>query len=469
MAHIYDLSQRFSEEGSQNLFEILEDARDELITTFNERQRKGGVEDIQARLNSIFYGSSKTAQGYREAVSQFKADSYEEQLIKAIERFETQAPPSDKRQTFELKTLENSILTTEKWLETTKNRLLSDASNSNELNKKIAEIEMKVKQLRQVLENSQEFKGKYQRYVGPDANDILGTLRYLDSFVKTMNNPNELLPHEAGDIFEQWLAKAAEEFTDKSAEGVIREGFSGTKTGQQPIFRGVGNTGSGIQVSYQMDYDKDSKFAKKSNHAVLNKKEKNMMIQYNPGSAKEGKADVIFTIQGDSSEYRFSAKRWTDGSGDLGETSVNAGITRAGGISVAEAYKLAVLRKQPNYEQLANIAHDYAKAALISDIALGLNQGIQDGGYGYANLLVVDYANENQIVVKDLFLLASELQANKDKALTGYDPGAISSAAMRNYNRVKNDTINASERYLGHMTSSLDKMKVTIYYSVRKT
>jgi hypothetical protein len=66
-------------------------------------------------------------------------------------------------------------------------------------------------------------------------------------------------------------------------------------------------------------------------------------------------------------------------------------------------------------------------------------------------------------------LLASELQANKDKALTGYDSGAISSAAMRNYNRVKNDTINASERYLGHMTSSLDKMKVTIYYSVRKT
>jgi len=47
-----------------------------------------------------------------------------------------------------------------------------------------------------------------------------------------------------------------------------------------------------------------------------------------------------------------SAKRWSRGFGDLGETSIDAGITRAAGQSVAEAYKFAVLT--PNKDWLNN-------------------------------------------------------------------------------------------------------------------
>jgi hypothetical protein len=54
--------------------------------------------------------------------------------------------------------------------------------------------------------------------------------------------------------------------------------------------------------------------------------------EYNPSAAKQGKMDVQLNYNGvPSSDYRVSAKRWTRGYGDLGETSIDAGITRASG------------------------------------------------------------------------------------------------------------------------------------------
>ena len=53
---------------------------------------------------------------------------------------------------------------------------------------------------------------------------------------------------------------------------------------------------------------------------------------YNPSSAKQGKMDVQLNYSSDSREdFRVSAKRWSNGSGDLGETSIDAGISRAAG------------------------------------------------------------------------------------------------------------------------------------------
>jgi hypothetical protein len=52
-------------------------------------------------------------------------------------------------------------------------------------------------------------------------------------------------------------------------------------------------------------------------------------------------------------DYRLSAKHWSHGYGDLGHTSIDAGISRSGGISIAEAYKLAVITKVPSMDNIA--------------------------------------------------------------------------------------------------------------------
>jgi hypothetical protein len=51
----------------------------------------------------------------------------------------------------------------------------------------------------------------------------------------------------------------------------------------------------------------------------------------------------LYYNEDNKSDYRISAKNWSNAKGDLGHTSIDAGMTRAVGMSVMEAYKLAVL------------------------------------------------------------------------------------------------------------------------------
>ena len=309
------------------------------------------------------------------------------------------------------------------------------------------------------------------RYSGENASNVLSIINYLDGFTKVMNNPQELTPQEAGDIFEQWLEKAGPAFKKQVLKDIADKDFSSKKTGQKFIARGVGNKNGDLTVQYEMNFDLDaSLFGKDDDDSSvkLNVKEKNMSITYNPGQAREGKADVVFTWKNDiANNLRLSAKRWSHGSGDLGSTSIDAGIIRAGGISVAEAYKLAVLQHSDPQKDLASAAHEFARTALASDIAMGLNQGIQSGGYGYANLLIVDYADRRHIAVRDLTEIV-EAVSRGDKALSGYETGTIETSAKNSFLHVHNRTLNRSDRYLGLMTSALNKMKVTINYSVKR-
>ena len=165
----------------------------------------------------------------------------------------------------------------------------------------------------------------------------------------------------------------------------------------------------------------------------------------------------------------LSAKRWSRGFGDLGETSIDAGITRAAGQSVAEAYKFAVLTpsrdwlngETPNY-LAAQAAHDFAIMALKSDIAMGLNQGKAASGAGYANVLIIDTGTA--IKVRDL----SEIVLSTKHQLSKYSPGEIQSSAASIYNSMANLTKGRTQSYLALMTSTLNKMKVTINLSVNK-
>ncbi len=91
-----------------------------------------------------------------------------------------------------------------------------------------------------------------------------------------------------------------------------------------------------------------------------------------------------------------------------------------------------------------------AQLALKADIAMGYGQGEA----GYANVLVVD--NGNAIKVFDIASIVNTYR------LSGYNSGSIQSAAINNYNSMKNVMIGRTDHYLGAMTSSLNKMQVTI-------
>ena len=472
----YTFKNRFMNDG-ESLARILNSTREQILTEAQRKKTSYSIKDIQSNLQEIFYGNnSDIAKGYAEEI-EYKKSVCTHTIIDILQSFDgeqvSQRGDKDTRKTFESTTLLNAITAAIKSLDRAREELQSFIKNSNvsqpELEIKLREIKAKIAEAEEIYKSGEFAKfgnTNKLRYTGKDAANVLSIINYLEGFTKIMNSPQELTPQEAGDIFERWLEKAGPAFRKSALKNLLEEEFSSKKTGQKSIPRGV--NGGDLQVSYQMNFKLDSDlFGKDDDSSVkLDVKEKNLSITYNPGRAAEGKADVVFTWPEDySNNFRFSAKRWSHGSGDLGFTSIDAGIIRAGGISVAEAYKLAVLQYDDPQAGLANAAHQFAKVALASDIAMGLNQGIQYGGYGYANLLIIDYSDKQHISVQDLTEIVENI-SNGDKLISGYNEGTIENSAKENYLHIKNKTLNRSDRYLGLMTSSLNKMKVTIYHSV---
>lgn len=478
-----------------DLYQTLFQTKENILSQVKEKKSNIEIGNLQTALNRLFYPSEGFGMDFSEQYlkeqsssqgASIKAEEYESELLRTFAFYDLSKKPirreKDTRKTFEKNTLIRTLKETSKQLKniTMEISKISQKSYTTKeiLQEKVSELKNVMKMAQSYLE-SNNFSTKKMRFSGEDAFNAIELINYLDTFTKAMTHTSqELSPEQAGDIFEQFLRQAGERLVRRQAQELVEGIKHSIKTGQKTIERGVEQ---GI-VNYNLDFEEDKDFlANDESSAVnLNIKEKNLSITYNPGSKKQGKADVIFTFENpdEDSPYRISAKRWTKGSGDLGETSIDAGIVRAAGIQIAEAYKWGVLVTEKSEYNLANMAHMFAVAALTSDIAMGLNQGIKAGGYGYANLLIVDYANERKIVVKDLTSIINEIMDKVEKIkdirdikkgnfpISGYKPKDIESAAISNYNHVKGK--NMGERYLGLMTNSLNKMMVTINYSVKK-
>lgn len=274
-------------------------------------------------------------------------------------------------------------------------------------------------------------------------------------------------PQEAGILFEEALALTnfIDDSTDSFISEELRDISKKAQFGSQSISRG----NSGL-ISYSISSNLIGKEQAKSKQFKLNKGNMSVTYSYNPSEARQGKMDVQLHYNASNKEnYRVSAKRWIRGYGDLGETSIDAGITRAAGQSVAEAYKFAVLTPKKDWANnetptylAAQAAHDFAIIALKSDIAMGLNQGKNASGAGYANVLVIDTGSS--IKVRDL----ATMVIDNNYKLSRYNASDIEQTANNIYSSMLKIQTGRTQSYLGLMTSSLNKMKVTMNLSVKK-
>lgn len=280
------------------------------------------------------------------------------------------------------------------------------------------------------------------------AREIINAIRGLSIAA----NSNTLTLSQLGNEFEKSLAKInlMEEAENIVDEMLMEEQHKGSKT----VSRGSGNL-----ISYDVDISIDNINNLKKNGFKTQKG--NAIFTYNPFEKKQGKMDVQLNFQdnlGQSDTFRISAKRWTTDYGSFGTTSIDAGITRSGGQTVAEAYKLALL--SPNFDSYGSpnatissgyAAHDFAKAALKADIIMGLSQD-----EGYANTLVIDTGSK--IIVRDI----SSLIEKENLTINNYLSSNLDSLALAKYKILNSQTTDRTSSYLGLMTNSLNKMKVSI-------
>lgn len=455
--------------GQQNLTNILANASNEIKADIQSKRSNANNYVLENYLNGIFYPTGDT-QISTEYLLDRTAQVSEAQILDIFNNFNFEENTSGKvknQQAINKTTVITLINSVEKNLEIVGNKV----SNLGSLVAKEAIEELKIKteqligQAQSVLNSAelQKMFGKEGFITGESFQQLKPIINQLKAFSNILSVPDFVSPQEAGLLFEKALAKV--NFVESAENQITDELLEQVLFGAESIRRG-GKNDTGL-VSYNINANiKKDQSQQSLTGFTLNQGQ--MTISYDPFSARQGKMDVQLNYNApDAGDYRISAKRWSRGYGDLGETSIDAGISRAAGISVAEAYKYAVLkpsvdwappkREVPAYSAYEQ-AHKLAKIAISSDIAMGLNQGITSSGAGYANLLIIDTGSA--IKVKNLADLI--YNADEKNILSKYNASEIENNALSVYRKMARIQTGRSNTYLGLMTSVLNKMKVTI-------
>lgn len=453
--------------GQANLGVILMGARQAIMDDLVKKRTKGDIVALETRLNNIFYSKEgKTAVG--EDYIRRTSNATEKTITEVFENFDFESNKTGNysaKESISPTTLSRSLYQARFAITS----IMEQISNLNP-GTSIDNLSTLLNQAQQLIDKGAEILNTTEtvlqfgteRIIGSDFKEALTIVNQLNAFSQMLSDPGYVSPQEAGIIFEEALALTnfVEDSSEATIDEIIREMSKKSQFGAETVQRG----GSGL-ISYTMDINSvDQKEASGDKSFKINKGGMTATYQYNPSAARQGKMDVQLNYNGvPSSDYRVSAKRWTRGYGDLGETSIDAGITRASGQTVAEAYKMAVLTPSrdlfnsevPSYSA-AEIAHNFAQLALKSDIAMGLNQVTSSSGAGYANVLVVDTGSS--IKVRDL----ADMVQKEEYKLSRYFPDEINQTANSAYQSISQLKYGRTQTYLGLMTSALNKMKVTL-------
>lgn len=460
MAYFYYFS-NFQFQNQKYIHNALATAHSLLLKKVNAKKITENLKELEEFLNSLFYpqnSSNEFSRAYQKA-QEFLLKDYDETIQNIFNNLDMDTFKSkvqvgikiDERKNFRRQTLINAISNAQKYLQELSNMSSLDSSE------KYLAIKQKIESL--IETTNSKIDTLPNNLLIKSNNDIYYSLMTLSAFNKIFSSAKNISNKKAGDNFELALTRSINNISDNETNKLLKSIVGSEQTGSNLLKRGIDSIGNVFSVNYSIT-NKDKILNENTNGFTF--EEKNMYIKYDPGSKKQGKMDVIFKTDEATGvpDFRISAKRWIHGSGDLGETSIDAGISREGGISVAEAYKLAVLTKvMGNAEK----AHDFARLALVTDIAMGLNQGVQAEG-GYANILIIDTGKS--IHVKSLADIVLDIESKK-RGLSGFNPTSIEEAANQTYDQVINfSSPGRSAAYFYKMTSTLNKMKVTINYSV---
>lgn len=456
-------------QGQQDLTIILANATNEIKANILNKKSEANIHALENYLNGIFYPTGNT-QISIEYLLDRTAQASEAEILEVFNNFNFEDNTSGKmknQQAINKMTVETLISSVEKNLEIISKKISNLESLASE--QVLKELKIKSEQLiaqaQKIINSTEMIKmfGKEGFIVGESFQQLKPVINQLKAFSNVLSIPDFITPQEAGLLFEKALAKV--NFVESAEDQIVDELLYQVLFGAETIRRG-GKNDIGL-VSYDINASMKEN-QKQQGLTAFTLSQGQMTISYDPFSAKQGKMDVQLNYNASNAEdYRISAKRWSRGYGDLGETSIDAGITRAAGLSVAEAYKYAVLK--PNTDWMppkkevptylaCEQAHKLAKMAISSDIAMGLNQGITSSGAGYANLLVIDTGSA--IKVKNLADLIYD--ADEKNVLNKYNASDIENNALQIYRKMAMIQEGRSSTYLGLMTSVLNKMKVTI-------
>ncbi len=486
-SHLMPLKTVFQTDGAGQvgLTNILDNARQKLIAEFNTKKTKKETSALEDQLNEIFYPENETqfSRDYGRAV----AEATKQDIIETFANFNIEDNKGNgegsskgkkgkqysNTQRIKQSNFQNSVMEAEKIMKHLKNQielLPENDQNRIEVEKKLLKVKEYVSKGNAILRDFYKGNNRTAQFIKlsntdteTDTNKVIETINNLNSFITTAKGMKD--PGAAGKVFEKALASI--NFYEKSVNQAFGE-INQILAGDNQVSRHFSSRL--LNVKYEIHSSLKDDESVKDVHGFTYKDE-NITYSYQPTAEKKGKMDVFITYDDGSgvSPFRVSAKRWGTGYGDLGETSIDAAITRSSkNLSVPEAYKFAILK--PNKDrfkqnilpkfQASDIAHEFAKIALKTDIAMGLSQK-----KGYADVLIIDTGVRIKVInIEDVI---GNLRDKEGHSLSGYDEGIIEDSALSVYRKIGSIHTKRTSSYLGIMTSTLNKMKVTINLSAK--
>ena len=481
VAKLIKLKQVFNSQGQASIAKILQEVKKDLLNKAKVNSTTANLSRIEKFLNDIFYPKEGTSIGPLAQQFQDQIASETEKTLESVyQNFNLQISAArtniHAEKTVSLNRMHDTIIETQQSLLTLQNTIKNYARTPQSVGTLMA-LEQEVLNL---ITRAKVFYEQYQyeftksgkvrqRYAyGSIGEQAVQLLKEMAAFNSATNNGGIVSPKVLGDIFEQALQKAFSNYYASATDEVVDDLIS-VITGGDYITRGDYNGISLSSIKFNVSKESITQTQAKELGFKINQGNSTYTYTYNPGASKQGKMDVLVEYNNGMQidpvqQLRISAKNWMHNTKTLGETSIDAALVRATGPNVAEYYRFSMLDSMKDQRTkgtnwlCAEAGHQLAQLALATDIVMGLNQG----KIGMANILIINTGNK--IAVLDIGNLVTDMKQIQSSLKT-YNSGQIENAALNNYNSMKNVQQDRTNTYLGLMTSTLNKMKVSYILS----
>lgn len=395
-----------------------------------QRQTKANLVELSEEFTKIFYPHGKDG-AYTELILDALARDYLDTVDGKIKKFlETPNTKSINRKFVSRDKLWGSVTLIQEELKKLR------YTPSKLTFQQVSDITKRVKSIKRHCVDFSATLFNESKYLNLLVSKEKDNINFLLDLVGVLSQSSSI--KALGDVFEDSLTSLMSDCEEGVINKLEEKIISATKMGNKSANRNWGQAAKSVPYTY-----------------IEQKDGTNIVIQvtYNPFVAKMGKMDVLMTYGDNEEQLRLSAKTWGDGSGNLGDTTIEAGMMRTSGQSIADLYKLTVLN--PKKEE----PHEYAPYAIKADIAMGLSQPTH-----WANILIVDDRAQRKIRFIDLASIVSSAK------LTGYNAQIIKSVAQESIKAINNYKIRSPGRtnyYLGLMHNHLKQMEASINFNSR--
>lgn len=433
-----------------------------------KRGKNKDFKALEAKLNNIFYPSddSFNYEAMQNAILSKEADDLGDLILQNADAIlGDKISSAENKELINFSTLQHAAEKAEQTILKAQQSIIDGSASSQEITAKLNELSGILNSCKNQLSAiSSRYGDKILRVNAGDKeftniSKILNTLRAIGSLTGLggyLQRRGLILEEILGGGSQGSRVKAYDDFVNSITQALADEGIKGVRTGQMTQRRG----GSGLfyLAGIKVEGAKNKKMTvteTASRIALGELGNINSTIRYDPGSARQIKADVELNFKapnGQEQKFKASLKNWSGiENKSLGTTSILAAIDRVGGSRLfTNAYGLSLASTSSS---ILRQAHKIARLSILMDIVTGYSQST-----GYADTLIINTGRALKVI--DPRDLINEVYGQE--FIQGYNEGALEQTGQTVLQALKQRSPGRTKIYLGNIFTYLAAIKVSV-------